>query len=87
MEYVPGNRAEEVAQNFPGDHEGIPEQFEEKFWREVAKIMIQLASIRLPKITSIVRDEADPAKYVVGPLIETGSGPYESAASSMPTTR
>ena len=42
--------------------------------------MIQLASIRLPKVGSIIRDKANPSKFSVGPLIETNSGPYESAA-------
>ncbi len=52
----------------------------EKLWRQVAKIMGQLASTRLPKIGSIIRNEADPGSFVVGPLIETDSGPYDSAA-------
>ncbi|KAI1123476.1 hypothetical protein F5Y10DRAFT_280901 [Nemania abortiva] len=52
IEYVDGNTAEEVSRTYPGEHEGIPAQFEEKFWRQVAKIM----------------------------LVETGSGPYNSAA-------
>lgn len=81
MEYVHGNTAEEVAQSFPGDHEGIPEEFEEKFWRQVGRIMVQLASIRMPNIGSIYRDESDPSKFVVGPLVKTGSGPYESSAN------
>ncbi len=80
MKYVHGNTAEEVSRTYPGEHEGIPAQFEEKFWRQVAKTMLQLASIRLLKIGSIIRDEADPDSFVVGPLVETGSGPYDSAA-------
>ncbi|EFY86254.1 hypothetical protein MAC_07708 [Metarhizium acridum CQMa 102] len=44
----------------------------------IANIMTQLASVRLPKIGSIFRDAA--GSFVVGPLIETGSGPYDSAA-------
>ena len=42
--------------------------------------MSQLASIRMPKIGAIFRDTSDPAKIVVGPLVETGSGPYASSA-------
>lgn len=42
--------------------------------------MVQLASIRVSKIGSIIRNEADPESFVVGPLVETGSGPYDSAA-------
>ncbi|KID81986.1 Protein kinase-like domain protein [Metarhizium guizhouense ARSEF 977] len=78
MEYVHGNTAEEVSQSYPGNREGIPELFREKFWRQIANIMTQLASVRLPRIGSIVRDAA--GSFVAGPLIETGSGPYDSAA-------
>ncbi|GAB1311967.1 hypothetical protein MFIFM68171_02177 [Madurella fahalii] len=78
IEYIHGNTAEDVSRTYPGKHEGIPAQFQEKFWRQVAKIMVQLASIRLPKIGSIIRDSSN--SFVVGPLIETGSGPYDSAA-------
>lgn len=78
LEYVDGNTAEEVSRTYPGEHEGIPAQFEEKFWRQVAKIMVQLASIRLPKIGSVIRDGS--GSFVVGPLVEAGSGPYDSAA-------
>ncbi|KAI0096980.1 hypothetical protein GGR51DRAFT_578541 [Nemania sp. FL0031] len=78
IEYVNGNTAEEVSRTYPGEHEGIPAQFEEKFWRQVAKITVQLASIRLPKIGSIIRDGSD--SFAAGPLVETGSGPYDSAA-------
>lgn len=80
IEYVHGNTAQEMSRTYPGDHEGIPAQFEEKFWRQVATVMLQLASIRLPKIGSIFRDETNPGSFVVGPFIDTGSGPYDSAA-------
>lgn len=78
IEYINGNTAEEVARNHPGEHHGgIPAHLQEKFWRHIAKIMIQLASIRLPQIGSITRDGLD--SFVVGPLVETGTGPYSSA--------
>jgi hypothetical protein len=78
LEYVDGNTADEVSRTYPGEHEGIPAQFEEETWRQIAKIMAQLASIRLPKIGSIIRDGSE--SFVVGPLVETGSGRYDSAA-------
>ena len=78
MEYIHGNTAQEISQAYPGDYEGIPAEFKEKFWRQLAQIMIQLAPIRLSKIGSITRDES--GSFVVGPLIETGSGPYNSAS-------
>ena len=79
-DYVHGNTAEEVSRAYPGDYTGIPPQFQRKFWRNLARIMVQLASVRLPKIGSIFRDEARPSSFVVGPLVETGSGPYDSSA-------
>lgn len=36
MEYIHGNTAQEVAQSYPGDHEGIQAQLEDSFWRQLA---------------------------------------------------
>ncbi|KAL8778069.1 MAG: hypothetical protein Q9194_002201 [Teloschistes cf. exilis] len=90
MKYIHGNTAEEVSRTYPGEHEGIPSQFEDKFWRQYAKIMIQLASLRLLKIGSIVQNSDGLGSFVVGPLVDTGSGPYDSAAkfyADYPLTR
>ncbi|KAI5861327.1 kinase-like domain-containing protein [Durotheca rogersii] len=81
MEYIDGNTAEEVSRTYPGGHEGIPTQFEQKFWRQIAEIMIKLAAIRLPEIGSVTLGQADQGSFVVGPLIGTSSGPYASAAA------
>jgi hypothetical protein len=40
--------------------------------------MAQLASSRLPRTGSAVRDET--GAFVVAPIVETGTGPYSSAA-------
>jgi len=40
IEYIHGNTAEDVSRTYPGQHEGIPAPFEEKFWRQLAKIMV-----------------------------------------------
>ncbi|KAI1181901.1 hypothetical protein F5B17DRAFT_423019 [Nemania serpens] len=80
MDHVNGNTAEEVAAQYPDKPEGVPTEHREKFSRQMAQIMIKLASIRMPAIGSIIRDPADPSLFDVGPLTETGSGPYESAA-------
>jgi hypothetical protein len=80
MEYVHGNTAEEVSKTYPGNHVGIPAQFREKFWRQLAQIMVQLAAVRLPKIGSVFRSSTDPDSFIVGPIVETGSGPFNSAA-------
>ncbi|KJR90032.1 uncharacterized protein SPSK_06434 [Sporothrix schenckii 1099-18] len=80
LEYIHGNTAKDVSKSYPGDHEGIPPQFETKFWRQFAHTMIQLASIRMPKIASIVYDEKNTGSFTVGPFVETGTGPQESPA-------
>lgn len=77
IEYIHGSTADELARSHPGDDEGIPKKYAEKFWRQIAKIMIQLASTRLPEIGSIVRDGSGP--FVAGQLVETGTGPYSSS--------
>lgn len=81
LDYVHGSTAESLAAAYPGDHEGVPEQYSEKFMRQVAHVMCQLASLRLPAIGSIVRRPSNPGSFEVGPLVETGSGPYATAAA------
>ncbi|KAJ9656095.1 hypothetical protein H2201_008646 [Coniosporium apollinis] len=80
IDYVRGNTAEEVSRAYPGDHQYLPEEHQEKFWRQIAKVMVQLASIRLPKIGSIIRDPSHPGSFTVGPIVETSTGPFDSAA-------
>ena len=41
--------------------------------------MIQLGSVRLPKIGSIFRNSSGGGSFIVGPLIETDSGPYNTS--------
>lgn len=76
MEYIHGNTAQEVTHAY----EGMPPRFREKFWSQVATIMVQLASVRLPKIGSIYRDSEYSDSFIVGPLVETETGPYVSAS-------
>lgn len=93
MEYIHGNTAEEVSQSYPGNHEGIPAQFEATFWEQLAEVMVHLASIRLPKIGSLIASNdleggdlqinaPGPGfiKVSVGRVAESNSGPYNSAA-------
>ncbi|KAJ9661842.1 hypothetical protein H2201_006322 [Coniosporium apollinis] len=80
MDYIPGSTAEKVSSAYPGSKSGIPAQYAEKFWRQIAKTMLQLAFIRLPKIGSIIRDPSNPYAFVVGPLVYPGTGPYASTA-------
>lgn len=88
MEYIQGNTAEEVSQSYPGNHEGIPAQFEATFWERLAEVMVHLASIRLPKIGSLIASNDLEGgdlqinapglgfiKVSVGPVAESNSGP------------
>ncbi|KAL9072018.1 MAG: hypothetical protein Q9157_005251 [Trypethelium eluteriae] len=79
IQYVHGNTAADLAAKFPGDHEGIPEQYAEKIFKQVASIMHQLANIRVDKIGSVTRSVSSLKEFVIGPLTETKSGPYENA--------
>ncbi|OAA70627.1 Aminoglycoside phosphotransferase [Cordyceps fumosorosea ARSEF 2679] len=83
MDYIPGSTAEAVSRLYnPGDDEGaIPAQFRDRFWRQLAGIMARLASVRLPKIGSIYRESSNPGAFATGPIAETLSGPYDSAAA------
>lgn len=65
----------------PYPHLSIPKDYEDKMYRQLCSIMIELASIRFSKIGSIIRDSSDCTSFTIGPLTEgDGSGPYASAA-------
>lgn len=76
MDYIHGNTAAELSETIEGDHEDIPDQYFEKFMRQVADIMAELASIRFPKIGSII--ETPEGQFEISKLEETRSGPYSS---------
>lgn len=79
MDYIHATNPSALSLSQPGGLDDVlPAQFEEKFWRQLAQIMVQLASIRLPQIGSITRDES--GSFVVGPRVDTNSGPYSSAS-------
>lgn len=59
----------------------FPEQFAESFWQQVAKVIIQLASLRSPKIDSIIHGPSNPDALNVGQLAGTCSSPYDSAVN------
>ncbi|ATY63939.1 hypothetical protein CCM_04382 [Cordyceps militaris CM01] len=83
LEYIPGSTAEAVSRLYsPGADEGsIPPQFRDKFWGQLAGIMARLAAVRLPKIGSIYRESSNLGAFATGPIAETLSGPYGSAAA------
>jgi hypothetical protein len=79
QEYVHGYNAATLAKSHPGEHEGIPPEFEEKVWLQIADIMTQLAYIRLAQF-GFIRLNAS-GIYFVGALAETGIRPYDFAAA------
>lgn len=87
MEYIPGSTADDLSQRYFGsvDHHMsmtfIPPQFQDKFWRQLADVMARLAAVRLPKIGSIYRESTNPGAFAAGPIAETLSGPYDTAAA------
>ncbi|KJZ73501.1 hypothetical protein HIM_07057 [Hirsutella minnesotensis 3608] len=78
-QHVHASTAEHMSKAYPGHHEGVPPRYQHKFFKQLAGIMVKLASVRLPKIGSITRTEGSKDRFVIGPLVETGTGPYDSA--------
>ena len=77
LQYIRGSTADELIPTF--GHQNSPGQYEEKLYRQVARIMHKLANMRMPKIGSVRRSPSNPEKFEIGPLAGTDSGPYESA--------
>ncbi|KAF8243760.1 hypothetical protein K440DRAFT_611613 [Wilcoxina mikolae CBS 423.85] len=77
MDYIHGSSAEEVSQEMARIGEDIPEKYPEKFWRQVAAIVVELAAVRFPMIGSITKQDQD--NFFPGKLVVTQSGPYSTA--------
>ncbi|KAF2182611.1 hypothetical protein K469DRAFT_669624 [Zopfia rhizophila CBS 207.26] len=77
MESIPGDTAMD---SFGGwcEHRGrTPPHFKDKFHTTMAEIQVEMASIRFPKIGSII--QLSDGTYSVGPIPGVG-GPFDSAA-------
>lgn len=77
MSYMHGTTARDLseARDCESGVFGTPEQ-NERFWSQLAKYHVQLASITFDKIGSLHQDGD---KFFIGPEIETGEGPWATA--------
>ncbi len=76
MEYIHGT----VANGFEYDGMGGPGNPEQHahLLKQMAQIMVQLASIRFDKIGSIFQND-ETEEFYIGPELETGKGPFSTA--------
>ncbi|KAF2168679.1 hypothetical protein M409DRAFT_21419 [Zasmidium cellare ATCC 36951] len=77
MQYISGDPAKELAEKRGCQYGtyGTPAQ-NERFWRRVAEIHIELASIQFDQIGSLYEDGDG---FKIGPELETGKGPWNTA--------
>ncbi|KAI1182632.1 kinase-like domain-containing protein [Nemania serpens] len=78
MEFLPGNVAMDAFGGWASHYGAIPPEHRYSFYSSVARMQVELTSVRFSKIGIIKRD-AD-GKYDVGPFPDIG-GPFDSAAS------
>ncbi|RAL16218.1 phosphotransferase family protein [Aspergillus homomorphus CBS 101889] len=76
MGFLPGSSAMDADGGYDVHHGSILPERRDTFYREVAGIQVQLASIRVPKIGTVVRREDN--SFEVGPLPGIG-GPFATA--------
>ena len=77
MEFVNALSAEEVAARQGAPWGEVPERFEPHFWRQIAGVMVELASIRAPLI-GLVAAGSTKSQIRLEPLPDSQSGPYTS---------
>ncbi|KAH8727750.1 kinase-like domain-containing protein [Phaeosphaeriaceae sp. PMI808] len=77
LEYIPADTAMDSFGGWPAHKGHIPTHFRSKFYTKMAKIQVDLTSVRFPKIGSIV--QLSDGSYSVGAIPRIG-GPFETAA-------
>ncbi|CZR66037.1 uncharacterized protein PAC_15938 [Phialocephala subalpina] len=78
MEFLPGNVAIDADGGYEAHRGKIPLQRRGSFYDAVAQVQVQMTSVRLPKIGTIVRSKD--GSYDVGPFPDIG-GPFETATA------
>jgi hypothetical protein len=79
MDYVHGSTAFALA-TIAGNPLAIPAMYVGHYYTQIAAIMVELASIRFDHIGSLTNvGDSSLEKVSIGPIAETGSGPYKTA--------
>ncbi|KAJ5158617.1 uncharacterized protein N7500_008268 [Penicillium coprophilum] len=78
MELLPGSVAMDALGGYKVHRGVIPKEHRQNFYRSVAKSHVQLTSLRLPKIGTIIRNSE--GNYECGPLPGIG-GPFDTATA------
>ncbi|KAL4791729.1 hypothetical protein BDV19DRAFT_381332 [Aspergillus venezuelensis] len=76
MDFLPGSSAVDAHGGWEAHHGRVPIERRKKFYTDVARIQVQLSSIRLPAIGSVIKN--DDGEYGVGPIPSLG-GPFNTA--------
>ncbi|OAT13807.1 hypothetical protein BDBG_08936 [Blastomyces gilchristii SLH14081] len=77
MEFIPGNTAMDAFGGWHVHKGEIPSNYKAKFFRAIAGIQVEMASIRFPKIGMIVKRED--GTYDIDPIPGLG-GPFKTAS-------
>ncbi|ELR06926.1 hypothetical protein GMDG_02296 [Pseudogymnoascus destructans 20631-21] len=75
MEFLPGNVAMDVDGGYETHNGEIPPQHKTTFYNEVAQIQVEMASVRLSRIGTIIK--CTDGSYDIGPLPDLG-GPFDT---------
>jgi hypothetical protein len=80
MDYVHGTTALELS-TAAGNYMHVPAQYLNHYYTQMAKIMVELASLRFECIGSLIGNISSDnvGEVKVGPIAETGEGPYQTA--------
>ncbi|KAJ5145996.1 uncharacterized protein N7515_000560 [Penicillium bovifimosum] len=78
MELLPGSVAMDAAGGYDTHRGVIPKEHRQNFYRSVAKCHVQMTSLRMPKIGTIVRNSE--GGYECGPIPGIG-GPFDTATA------
>jgi hypothetical protein len=77
MEYIPADTAMDSFGGYPVHKGKTPPEFKTQFYATMARIQVEIASVRFPQIGSVI--QCSDGIYSVGPIPGIG-GPFDSAA-------
>ncbi|KFY66895.1 hypothetical protein V496_01880 [Pseudogymnoascus sp. VKM F-4515 (FW-2607)] len=78
MEFLPGNVAMDADGGYETHNGEIPPQHKTNFYDEVARIQVEMTSVRLPRIGTIIK--CTDGSYDIGPFPDLG-GPFDTATA------